>query len=171
MKSIHILLFSLVCLLVLTAMAAFWAPIPDATGVPHPEFKGMMISTANIDEAPHTRWMGYLFGLAVIGVFGSFLFLGNRKKGQLTPMKKWLWIGLGLYTMVYTCMVVSHWNYVANDGGPFILSMPAPTAWMIIGVWFVPIIITLTYIIKFEDWIISDDEIKEFHEAVGISES
>jgi len=152
-------------------MAAVWSPIPNATGAPHPEFNGMMISVANIDEAPHTRWLGYFFGLAIIGVFGSFLFLGNRKKEKLTPIKKWLWIGLILYTLVYTGMVLSHWSYVANDGGPFFMSMPAPTAWMIFGVWFVPIIITLTYIIKFEDWIISDKEIKDFHKSMGINQN
>ncbi len=164
------MLLSLISLLVIIGLAYFWSPMAQATGLPHPQFPGMYISTANIDQAVHTRWLGYLFGLAIIVLFGSFLFLGNRKKGKSTPMKKWLWIGLGAYVFVFSGMVFSHWQYVMDGGGEFLGFLPLPTAWMIVGVWLTPIIITAAYSIKFDDWIISEAEIAAFHEEVSIEE-
>lgn len=169
MKSVYALLICLLALLLIMLLAWIWSPLAQATGVPHPEYKGMYISVANIDEARHTRWLGYFFGLGIIGVFGSFLFLGNRKKGKLTPISQWLWIGIVMYSIAYSGMVFSHWEYVAEGGGAFVLSMPIPTAWMICGVWFVPAIITLVYILKFESWIISEEEIATFHSTIDRS--
>ena len=142
-----------------------WAPIEYATGFPHPnpEFKGMYVSKANIDQEPHTRWLGYLFGLGIISLLTSLLVMGNRKNGKPTGIIKWIGITMVIYAMAYSGMVISHWQYAANDGGSFFQFMPVPTAWMIMGIWFIPLILTLVYIVKFEDWIISDEEIKEFH--------
>ena len=164
MKLFHILFIILVALLAIILLAAVTPEVVGATGAPHPEFKGMFVSPANIDLEPHTRWLGYLFGLGIIALFGIMLFIGNRKGGKVTSIGKWLTIGLVLYILVYTLMVISHWSYAAENGGPFFLFMPAPTAWMIFGAWFVPLVITFAYVFKFEDAVISDEEIESFHQ-------
>lgn len=164
MKYIYLLLGSLLVLIGVVLLAQIWSPVDFAFGYPHPEYKGMMISKANIDQQPHTRWLGILFGAGIIALFGSFMLIGNRKKGKLTGLGKYVIIGIGAYFLAYTGLVVSHWSYVANDGGAFFASMPIPTAWMIFGVWFVPLIITVSYILNFEKEIISENDIKEFQD-------
>lgn len=163
MKPFYFLFFILLFLLVIIGLAGMVPEVIGATGVDHPKFKGMKISPANIDQQTSTRWLGYLFGLAIILLFGVMLFIGNRKKGAITSIGKPLAFGIIIYLIVFSMMVFSHWSYAINDGGPFSLLMPTPTAWMIYGVWFVPLIITFSYIFNFEDAIISDDEIQEFH--------
>ncbi len=166
MKLFYLLFATLISLLVIVLFAGITPEVANSTGVPHPEFKGMLIGPNNIDQAVHTRWLGYFYGLGIIFLFGVFLLIGNRKKGKLTSIGKWILIGIGAYLLFYTMMVLSHWSYSDNDGGDFILMMPAPTAWMIYGVWFVPLIITAAFVFKFEEAIISDEEIASFEAYV-----
>lgn len=171
MKPYYFLFGILVFLLGIILCAGLVPEVVGATGVDHPQFKGMKVSPSNIDQQPSTRYLGYLFGLGIISLFGTMLFIGNRKKGQMTSISKPLIIGILIYIVVFSSMVFSHWSYSDNNGSDFILSMPKPTAWMILGVWFVPLIITITYILKFEEAIISDEEIAEFNEYVkGLKE-
>lgn len=166
MKLFHVLFVVLVFLLVIILMAGVLPQVPGASGSLHPEIPGMFISKANIDDQAHTRWLGYLFGVGIIALFGAMLLIGNRKKGKVTSIGKWLILGLVLYFLAYTGMVLSHWSYREQTLEDFVFFMPAPTAWMIIGVWFVPSIITIAYILKFEEAIISGKEIQEFEEFI-----
>ncbi len=168
MKFIHALLAGLIALLVITLIAYFWNPVEYAYGFPHPDHPGMLISKANIDQQTNTRWLGYLFGLGIITVMFSFIFIGSRKKGRPTVLGKYIYLGLAAFLFVFSGMVFSHWKYAANEGGTFFASMPVPTAWMVFGVWFVPIIITIAFVVKFDECVISEEEIKEF-EAYLIS--
>ncbi len=171
MNYFRILFAVLLSILAVIIVAAISPETPQATGIPHPEFKGMFVAPNNIDQAPHTRWLGYLYGITIILLFGTFLIIGNRKKGKVTSIGKWIGVAIVIYLIVFTLMVVSHWSYSDNDGGPFALMMPAPTAWMIYGVWFVPLIITIAYIFKFEEAIISDLEIEDFHKFIKENET
>jgi len=63
-------------------------------------------------------------------------------------------------------MTRSHWAYTDHEGSEFVLSMPEPTAWMIYGMWFVPVIITVAFVVFFEKAVISDKEIKEFEHYI-----
>jgi len=146
---------------------AFSPQVPAATGIPHPEFgENILIGPNNIDQEPHTRWLGYLYGLGILGIFWSFLTIGTRKNGKKTVMVKWISICFVLYILVYTMMTVSHWSYSDQDLSDFVMSMPAPTAWMIYGMWFIPIIITIAFVVFFEKAVISDEEIASFEEYI-----
>lgn len=162
MKAYYLLFFILLSLLAIIGLAAIFPEVAGATGADHPQFPGMKISPANIDQQSSTRWLGYLFGLGIIALLGMMLFIGNRKKEAMTSIGKPLIIGILIYFIVFSFMVFSHWSYAANNGGEFSMLMPKPTAWMIYGVWFAPLIITFLYISKFEEAIISEDEIQEF---------
>jgi len=132
MSPFKILLAILITLLLIIVGLAVSPQVPAATGMPHPEYGvNILIAPNNIDQEPHTRWLGYFYGLGIIGIFWSFLTIGTRKKGQRTVMVKWIAICFVLYLFVYTMMTRSHWSYTDNAGGDFVLSMPEPTAWMI----------------------------------------
>ena len=163
MKLFYLLLCVLLFLLSIILLAGLIAPIPAATGIPHPEFSGMYIAPNNIDQVTHTRWLGYLFGLGILGLFTAMLFIGNLKAGKITTIGKWLGMAMIVYMIVFSFMVFSNWTYVNQVEHSFFDFMPIPTAWMIYAVWFAPLIITIAYITKFEEAIISDQEIEAFH--------
>ncbi|MEL6122337.1 MAG: hypothetical protein AAFQ02_01625 [Bacteroidota bacterium] len=162
MKAIHGVLLCLIALLCIIVGLAIVPPVQYATGFPHPEIKGILISKANIDQQETTKWLGYFFGLAIIGLMGFLISHGSRKQEKPTKLGRYIWIGIMAYVSVYSAMVFSHWSYVSEDGGAFFGGMPIPTAWMIFGVWFVPLIIMFGFIKEFESSVISDKEVADF---------
>ena len=167
MKLVHTCLISLIALVVIITLAQFWAPIQDAYGVSHPTCPEMMISAVNIDDEPHTRWLGYLFGMGVMAVLGTMILIGVRKKGRTSLLSQDVYIGLVCYVIAYSGMVISHWHYNTIDDSNFFASIPIPTAWMILGVWFVPLIITITFIRRYDNSVISEEEITEFRKYLS----
>lgn len=167
MSAFKVLLAVLVGLTLVVIGLAISQQVPFATGMPHPEFgTNILIAPNNIDQESHTRWLGYLYGLGVIGIFWTFITIGTRKKGKRTVMFKWVSACFVIYILVYTMMTRSHWAYTENKGSEFVLSMPEPTAWMIYGMWFVPVIITIAFVVFFEKAVISDQEIKEYEDYI-----
>ena len=164
MKLFTNLLVVLLSLLLIIILAAWIDPIEATTGIPHPEYNGMFVAPDTIDQHSHTKWLGYLFGLGILALFTLMLLIGNRKRGKVTTIGRWIVGGMILYVIAYTFMVLSNWNYLSEEVDSFIGSMPAPTAWMIYVVWFIPLVITISYILKFEEAIISEEEIEAFHE-------
>ena len=167
MKPFYVLLALFTFLLVLVGVAQFYNPLPGLTGVPHPEIKGMMISSGNTDQFEHLRWLGYFFALGVVGVFGCIYFIGNLKKGQITGIGKWLIAFTICFALIFTVMIFSNWNYVQNADNQFFAQMPIPTAWMIYAVWLFPYFITILYMWKFEEWVISPEEEAELAEFLA----
>ena len=164
MRLFSALLIVLLGLLLLIALAGCINPVDGTTGIPHPEYKGMFIAPDTIDQHEHTKWFGFLFGLAILCLFTLMMLIGNRKKGTVTSIGRWIISGMIIYAIAFAFMVISNWNYMNEEVHSFMASMPAPTAWMIYIVWFVPLVITLSYIIKFEEAIISDEEIESFQQ-------
>lgn len=164
MRLFYLLLIVLVFLLGIILLAGIINPVEHLTGVPHPEFQGMLIAPDTTDHYSHTKWLGYLFGCGVLLLFLVMLLIGNRKKGKIASIGPWIIGGMFFYFVGFSLMVFSNWTYVHNVTNEFIFQMPKPTAWMIYVVWFVPLIITISYIVKFEDSIISKDEITAFQE-------
>ena len=152
-------------------IALLWVlPAPEAaTGRLHPEYRTMLQSGESVADRPATKWMAWLFGWGVIGVFGFVLFIGAYKKNRekRRQIYRALLFGLILYLAVYTSMVVAWWSYHADGSAVWIWGFPTPTAWMLYGLWFAPLFITFIYIFKFNDWILSAEELEVFHKIVA----
>jgi len=160
-----------ICTLILIIFLAYSiSPIEGLTGAAHPEFPGMKVSPYNTDLFSHTKWLGYSFALGIIWLFISILIIGSRKKGQTTGMSKWIGVFGILYSIVFSLMIFSNWAYVNESNASFFGQMPRPTAWMIYVVWLSPLFLTLLYVFKFEDWVISPEEEAELKEYLKINE-
>ena len=161
------LLGVLLSLITIVLIAWLLPVIPGATGIPHPEFKGILIAPKTIDMDPVMKWVGYVWGLGVIMIFALMLFIGNRKKGKKTIVYPWLLASIALYLIIFSIMVYTNWEYLSKDESYFFWFLPKPTAWMIFGMWFCPIVITYAYIYHFETGIISEEEVRDFHDQIG----
>ena len=153
----------LVCVLFsAVVLAAELLPTVEmATGVDHPKFPGMKVSVSTVAESPVVKWLSYAYGLGIIAIFGGFLWIGNVKNGKTTRMGLAVLIMIIVYTIAYSFMVVTHWSYSANSENHFFGFLPVPTAWMIWGMWFLPLIYTVIYVYKFNQWVISPEEEEE----------
>ncbi len=157
-----------VLIIMLLAVIALWIGEEPAltTGQVHPVYETMRSSGSKVVASELSKWVGYLFGLLVIVVFVLTLFIGARRKNGLGPIRYWLAVGLLAYLGTYHLTILAYWKYAAVESTTYFLGLPTATAWVIYGLWSVPIITTLAYVFRFDEWIISPQEIKRFEELV-----
>lgn len=139
------------------------------TGQLHPIFSTMLKSGSSVADGDTTKWLAYLFGLGIIGIFGAMIYVSTDIKNKTSRKKfrKLYAFCFFMYVLVYSLMVFSYWNYRAEGAGDFIMGFPKPTAWMMYGMWATPLILTLTYIFKFDEFVLTPEELEKFHKIVA----
>lgn len=153
MKLVRVFFLFLLILWVLLAVL-FLAPPPEhATGVPHPEVDSMLHSGESLALRPLHRWLGWGFGMGIIGIFAFFLLLGTRRRGGWGRLKGWLAAGFLLYGAVFSALVFAHWDYALHGRVGWFLGFPLPTAWMLFGMLFAPGFFVALYVLGFRRWI------------------
>ncbi len=137
-------------------------------GSPHTEFDSLQSSGSSVsDSGPH--WIiGLSFGLAIIGIFGVTLYIGGHR--QDAQKRKSIFrsfaIGMLAYFGIFLLLMNSYQQYHQAGDAPYFLGYPAPTAWMIYGIWLIPLVFTTMYVVKFDDWVLSPEEVEEFGRMV-----
>jgi len=165
------LFFGLLIGLLFLIAALYFSLSPEAvTGLPHESYTTMLHSGESVAAAPLAKWLSFLFGLCILGIFVICIMIGYRKYEKLGKVKPWLFGGSIAYLLVFAGMVFSYWNYMSEGSAPYFLGFPAPTAWMLYAVWLFPLFFTFIYIFKFNDWVITPEERKRFEEIKKRSE-
>lgn len=165
MKIFQLFLGLLLFVFVLFASMQFSGQPDGATGIPHEQFGQLLKSGTSQAEMPVVKWLAYLFGLAIIGVFGFGIYIGMLKNGKTGPPANWILFGFFLYMLVYSGMTNSYWSYDPNDPVYF-GGFPAPTAWMIYGMWAFPAFFTILYNYFFHSWYLKDEDMERFEELL-----
>lgn len=168
MKIFHLFLaFILVFWLVIIGI---WiTPEPAAvSGQLHPEFHSMLKSGTSVSSSPTIKWLSYFFGLGIFGIMGFMILIGARKKDKTITRKIHARILLSfvLIFLVYSITVFSYWDYASTTTTSYFGGLPTPTSWMVYGIWFTPLVLVFIYIFKFDQWIISSEELRRFQEIV-----
>ncbi len=148
-----------------------WASdVPEnATGLTDSTYTTLNHSGDTVASNPTVKWLAYLFGIGIIGIFGFMVFIGGRKKEEAVRKKLYRILAIGISSLLvgYTMMVLSWWNYVETNSMDYFMGLPKPTAWMIFGIMFIPTIITFFYATKFEEWIYTPEDEKRFAEIMA----
>lgn len=158
------LFFGFLGLFGLLIIALWTSEVPqNVTGLTDTTFPTLNRSGDTVATNPTVKWLSYLFGIGIIGIFGFMVFIGGRKKDEAVRKKIYrvLAIGITAFLLVYTMMVQSWWHYVETNNMDYFLGLPKPTAWMLFGMMLIPLIITFFYTTRFEEWIYTaEDEVK-----------
>lgn len=129
---------------------------PGSTGVLHENYQTMLHS------GPGTKGLslqlGFFIGLFVLGIFTFCLIIGNQRRGQMGPMRKWFWAGVLGYFVVYGIQVYLYWRYDPSQQSQFLGGFPLPTAWMIYAMWSFPLIFTIIYLLTFNNWVFTKED-------------
>lgn len=139
-------------------------------GVTHDAFNTIEIGG---DSARHDRilWLGLAFGLLQVAFFVTGIAFGGRKADKVGPLR-WPLIVFGLiYAAVFTALVVSYRGYAHTTEHSLYLNLPAPTAWMIYGIWFFPLVFMFLYIVRFNDWTFTDADLERYKAIVAERQS
>ena len=165
MKDYYAFLFVLSSTLLIILALVFVDPVVEASGKQHPEYGTMLQSVNSQFSSDTVKYLGYGFGLCIIGIFTLCLILGAKKANQKGFKTREIFIGMGLYLATFTALVLSSWKYDMLEA-PIIGGLPLPTAWMLYGIWFVPIVLIILYVWGFERFVISPEEEAAFQKIV-----
>ena len=143
---------------------------PDSRGLDHPVHETMR-QGGSPERHDRVLFWGWLYGTLSIVLFASMLALGLRRRGALpTGAKRSLLFGSALYAAVFALLVLSYRAYAESGAdGSLSGSFPRPSAWMLYGVWPVPLIFTFFYVRNFDRWVMSDDDVADFERLVAES--
>ncbi len=138
---------------------------PDnAHGFAHSTFAAsMQQGGSGIERHEHIRWLGLAYGALKIVFFVSCLLLGVRDSKN----RKWAFLLAGIvYLATFCLMMVADYFYVRDATPTLVLGFPLPTAIMLYGLWGVPWIFLLFYVLNFDRWILSPLELERFEEML-----
>ncbi|MYB19063.1 MAG: hypothetical protein F4Y16_08775 [Holophagales bacterium] len=143
---------------------------PDSRGADHPVHETMRQGGSSERHDAVLPW-GFLYGLLSIVLFVAVMALGLRRRGRLPAgSRRALWSGLALYALTFMLLVLSYRGYVEPGADHALFgSFPRPSAWMLYGIWPVPLLFALLYMWNFDRWVISEDEVAEFERLAAES--
>ncbi|MEM6800141.1 MAG: hypothetical protein AAF696_01990 [Bacteroidota bacterium] len=165
MKDYYAFLFVLSTTLLIILALALVDPVETASGKLHADYGTMIQSSNSQFSSASVKYLGYAFGLCIIGIFTLCLLLGAKKANDKGFKNRDILIGMGLYLTIFTAMVMSSWEYDSVEA-PIVGGLPVPTAWMLYGIWFVPVVLIILYVWGFERFVISPEEEAAFQKIV-----
>ena len=144
-----------------------WPEQSQGQSVDHPEFVGMQQSGIDAEPDAALLWIGWSFGALQIAFFAALLALGARSRQGLRGLGVPLIAASLFYLAIWTALVVAYRSY-ANAGDPVLfLGFPAPTAWMLFALWPCPVLFTLYYVVGFDRWIATPEDLAELERTLA----
>lgn len=166
MKDYYPFLFVLSATLLIIAGLAIVDPVPEVAAKVHPTYKSMLQSSNSQASSPAVKYLGFAFGLAIIGIFGASFYWGSRRAKDSGFRHRDLMIGMILYLITYSGLVFSSWKYDQMEA-PLWGDLPIPTAWMLYGIWFMPVFFIVLYVYGFKDHVLSPEDEASFHKILA----
>jgi len=148
-------------------IAILCSDVPSgASGILHPEYSTMLKGGSSIAESTTVKWLGLFFGIGIMLFFvmGIFIGMDSRPKSIRNEARVPFLIGTALYLLVFIALTLAYWSLYDSGSSVYLGGFPLPTAILLYGVTFVPILFTILYVRNFHSWVLSSDELESFHE-------
>lgn len=136
-------------------------------GIDHPLYSSMKHGGAGAARSSKIFWLAWAFGALQIGLSVACLALGATRKGVIGPYVKPLVLGALLYIAVFTLLFLSYRTYVNEETHVLFLSQVKPTAWMLYGLWPIPLFFAALYTLTFESWYFPEEDIERFRQLMA----
>ncbi len=163
MRSPWFLFGSSAILLVIMVGGFLLSPSVRPAAQPHAVYTSIETSDRGSQE---TLWLGYSMGLAILAVMAALVLMGVGKNGPGNMLGKWLGAGFICLGLIFTCLVASYARYGAGHEDSFFGGLPAPTAWMIYGVWLFPMLMILACSYHFDRWYFTEEDQRLIEEVM-----
>ncbi len=163
-----ILVFAIAIGLTAILVAAVgWTARPPDQSVDHPEFAGMQQS--GNDAGPDTAllWIGWSFGALQIALFAAMLALGARNRRGLRGLRGPLIAASLVYLAIWSALVLAYRCQANVEDPALFLGFPVSTAWMLFALWPCPLIFTVYYVVGFDRWIATPEDLTELDRTLA----
>jgi hypothetical protein len=147
--------------------AANWTAQPHVRPIDHPEFAGMQQSGMGAEPEAGLLWIGWSFGALQIAFFASMLALGARSRRGLRGLGVPLIAASLVYLAVWSALVLAYHSQASVEDPVLFLGFPAATAWMLFAIWPCPVLFALYYIIGFDRWIATPEDLAELDQKLA----
>ena len=152
-----ILLALLILLCSLLAAASVFGVNMMQSTQPHPRFESMDIAADQYTHDAARHLLGLAVGSTMILIFSTCLCLGVEETQHRFLLRILIGLATIVYLSVFFVMMMSWRSLVSRPNtdlwGPF----PAPTTWLVFGLWSVPLLFVFIYVVGFRHWY-GDDE-------------
>ncbi len=152
--------------LALCAVVVLIAFLPDAGvgGVAHPEHPTMRQGGTG-ERHLGMLWAGWLFGVAIFGVFASLIAFGARHR--IRDFRLWLVLTTAAVVGAWTWVIFAYRDYLGDPEPALYGALPAPTAVMIYLFWPLGGVFVLLFVLGFRRWVLSDDDFETYRRLLG----
>lgn len=150
-----------------TAPEGGTARVYEGHGVTHAEYETMQAGGDGAARGGTIIWVGLAFGLLQIAFFVTAIAFGGRKANRVGPLRTPIILFGLIYAAVFTAMVIAYRGYTETANPALYLNLPAPTAWMMYGVWGFPLVFMFLYLARFDDWTFTDADLERFKALVA----
>jgi hypothetical protein len=171
MKLERLQLALIVGILLAIAIAIGLGEVPDGHGRTDPVFETLQLGGEGPARIAPVLWLGWLIGALQIAFFMTCLELGLRRRvpeGEpKAPWRRSLWLGGAAFEAVWAALVAVYWRYASSGSLEIWWGLPAPTAIMLYGVWLLPLVFCLFYVVHFDRWVMSEADLARFRKLVA----
>ena len=159
-----VLLGLLLAMLVVIGLVLITDEVTASHGFAHAEFPDTMQQGGpGAERHSSIRWLGLVFGLLEILFFVSCLLLGlNKLQGRI----RFFFFGALIYATLFAAMVIADHFYAVGTNRDIVLGFPLPTALMVYGVGGAPLVFVLLYVLCFDRWILTPEDMARFEQLV-----
>ncbi len=161
MKTWILVFATAIGLTAILAVAAGWTARPPDQSVDHPEFANMQQSGSDAGPDTALLWIGWSFGALQIVLFTAMLALGARNRRGLRGLSGPLIAASLVYLAIWSALVFTYRGQLNVEDPALFLGFPVATAWMLFGIWPFPLIFTFYYVVGFDRWIATPEDLAE----------
>ena len=169
----------LMALWVIVLVILFTPEAPNGHGLPHSTYQAMDQGGDGAERHKALLWSGWMFGSLLIAFLVSLLAWGmfrrssnvettvaNQRTG--TALHLWIFlIGGVLYEGVFGMMCLAYGDSLTHpDDVVFLGPFPSSVSWLVFGMWLFPAYFIVLYVVLFDRYIVSPQNIQQVDELV-----
>ncbi len=136
--------------------------VPNAGGVPHPDFAGMQVGA---DGAARLQFIGtyaFLFKSLLLALIVCLSILGVAERYRSTEFLIYMAASLAFMLFIWWQMYSSHQAFLETGETAFFMGFPVATAWQMYGTWLGAIPLVLIYSLGFNKFIYTPADAEAF---------
>lgn len=138
----------------------------NSRGQPHPVYDTMQIGGDGAGRLASPLVLAVLFGVLEICFFVGLVALGLRRKERLVVGARSIGLGLLLYLATFLALVRAYDLFAFEGVHSSFLWFPSPSAWMLYGLWPMPLYFVILYVVRFEQWVLRQEDLDDFYGIV-----
>lgn len=168
MNRLPIVLFALLLgLCGVVTWLAFQEPAANQVGLAHPDQPAMALGADGAARHQGLLGLGFVFAALIVVFFVALLFFGLARPREPVRGKVLISVAGALFLGAFVALFVSYSSYMESpDPQKLVLGFPPPTAWMLFGVWGIPLVFISFYVARFNEWVFGAADAKEWEELL-----